>query len=130
MKRDLEQAPVVFSREVVIAQLAARAALRRSLAVIVLSLVGWLAVGFIVLSQLGLPDDLWAALTLGPALLAVPAIRQAQWWVLASHRLRCPSCRHLLAENRHWWKSPTPFCKACGKLALLPVAALERAAAT
>ena len=130
MSGNVDQEPIQFSREFVVAQLAARASLRRGMAVVLSCLVVCVAAEFFVLPRLELSDNLWAVAVLFPPAFVLLAIRQLQWSVLASHQLRCPSCRHLLATERRWWNSPNSFCKACGKLALLPVAALNRAAAT
>jgi len=121
--------PIQFSREIVAAQLAMRASLRRGSAAIALFLVAW-ALALLALSQLSLSDSLWLVAFFVPLSLAFLAVRQLQWSVLSSHQLRCPSCRHLLVAERRWWNSPGSFCKACGKLAILPVWALKRAAAT
>ena len=126
----MEEDIIQFSREDATTQLAARASLLRGLAAIAAFVVGFLAVAFVTLPRLGLSTDLFVLAAIGAPFPALLAIRQLQWSVLASHHLRCPSCRHLLANERRWWNSPDSFCKSCGKLALLPVEALKRAAAT
>ena len=126
----MSEEQIQFSREIVVAQLAARAELRRALAVVGIVLAVYVTVALFVLPQLKLSDEQWLLAILGPPLVTLFALWQIQWRVLASHQLRCPSCRHLLAADRRWWRSPKPFCKACGKLALLPIWALKRAAAT
>jgi hypothetical protein len=130
VNRAADQEPIQFDREAVVAQLAARASLRRGLGIIVSWVAIYFLIAFFVLPRLGLPDRLWVFVTFVPPVLAFLAIRQLQWSILASHQLRCPSCRHLLATERRWWNSPGSFCKACGKLAILPVEALKRAADT
>lgn len=129
MSRAVKEEPIQFGREDVVSQIAARASLLRGLMAVAACLVACLAVAFFVLSRLGL-SELWPLAVFGLPFLALLAIRQLQWSVLASHQLRCPSCRHLLATERRWWNSPNEFCRSCGKLALLPVSELKRAAAT
>jgi hypothetical protein len=122
--------PIYFTREVVVTQLAARTALRRGLATIAVCLAVFWLVTYVAAKYLGLPDYLWAASVFVPLIVTLFALRQLQWSILSSHRLRCPYCQHLLATERRWWNSPGPSCKACGKLALLPNAVLNEAAAT
>jgi hypothetical protein len=126
----MTEEPIHFSREVVIAQLAARASLRRGCAAIAAFLVFFWLIAYLIAKELWLPDYLWFVAILLPPVIALIAMRQLQWNVLFSHDLRCPSCRHLLASERRWWNSPGQFCKSCGKLAILPNQALNQAAAT
>ncbi|MGO4223649.1 hypothetical protein AB4Y64_17580 [Lysobacter sp. TAF61] len=130
MNSDVKEEAIQFSREDVATQVAARASLRRGLITITAILVGCLAIAFFAFPRLGLSNNLLSLSVIAAPVLALLAIRQLQWSVLASHQLRCPSCRHLLVTERRWWNSPNAYCRSCGKLALLPVAALKRAAAT
>lgn len=124
----MKEEPIEFSREDVAAQIAVRSSLRRGLIVIAACLAGYLAIALLVLPRLGV--HFWPLTVFVALLLALFAMRQLQWSALASHQLRCPSCRHLLATERRWWNSPDAFCRSCGKQALLSVSALKRAAAT
>jgi positive regulator of sigma E activity len=130
MRRAVSEEPIQFSREVVVSQLAARSSLRQGLVAIVLCLlVSWL-MAYLAATRLGLSDGLWLVAMLLLLAVAFIAARQWQWSVLATQELRCPSCRHLLIAERRWWSSPSPFCKACGKLAILPNRILDQAADT
>ena len=130
MNSNISQEPLQFSREVVIAQLSTRASLTHGLKFIIAGLVACMLVVTFALPHLRLSDDLWILAVVAPPILSILAIRNLQWSVLESHQLRCPHCRHLLATERRWWNSPRSFCKACGKLAILPVRILKQASAT
>lgn len=127
---DLDKQLMELPREIVLAQRAARASLRRGLAFVLLGLAVLLIISLFVLPALHVADDVILLSAFGAMIAAIFATRQMQWSVLATHQLRCPTCRHLLATDRRWWNSPGPRCSRCGSLAILPAAILDQASAT
>jgi hypothetical protein len=127
----VEESEIVFTRDVVIAQLAARAALRRSLFIALAALAAYYIAATLAASAFGpIPNWLFFGIFILPLAVFLLIVRQLQWSVLATHQLRCPNCRALLAEHRRFINGPTPFCRSCGHLVLLPISVLKRAAAT